>query len=114
MPLGIQDTRIFLGVDQYTYNAGSMGPDKMPAKPKKGCCICVSSSSASRVSVMTRRCEGRGCPVTYGIETRFFCIKHSPPDNLVQGGRFIDERQLMEFCYLKGTHLKMGGGVRRH
>lgn len=113
LPVVINDPRVFLGVDQYTYNVDCMGPNNMPVKPKKGCCICVSSSSASRVSVMARRCEGRGYPITYGVETRFFCIKHSPPENLVQGGRFIDERQLMEFCYLKGNHSKTNC-LRRH
>jgi hypothetical protein len=70
---------------------------------KKGCSICSSISVSSRVEVMVRRCAADGAPITYCTEIRQFCHKHSPPPNLVSSGRFIDERQLMQFCYLKDS-----------
>ena len=69
---------------------------------KKGCSICSSASVLSRVEVMARRCNGGA--ITYCTETRCFCSKHTPPPNLVSSGRFIDERQLMEFCHLKDSN----------
>lgn len=88
---------VSLGVDPRTYGEKS-------AVKKKGCCVCPSVSVACRVEVMVRRCEQEiGCPITYCIETRSFCSKHAPPRNLVLADRFIDERQVMEFAFLKAT-----------
>ena len=64
----------------------------------------MSNSVSVKVSAMVRRCEGPGCPVSYAVETRCFCAKHTPPYNLVAMDRFVDERQLMEFCFLKDKH----------
>lgn len=75
------------------------------SRQRQGCCICVSTSSISRVEVMVRECEGGGMPVTYRLETRSFCGRHAPPPNLASAGCFIDDRQLMEFCSKRG-----GGG----
>lgn len=75
-------------------------------KKRNGCCICVSHSTVCNVDVMVKQCEGQGCPITYVLETRSFCFRHSPPLNLVAIGAFLDERQLMEFCHAKGQRNK--------
>lgn len=87
-----------MGINQYAYGADEA---VQSTKVKKGCCICSSNSVACKIPVMVRRCEGPGCPITYTVDVRCMCAKHVPPPNLVLGGRFVDERQLMEFCYLK-------------
>ena len=88
-------------------------PLDSPSKnKKKGCSICSSIAVSSRVDVMVRRCAEAGAPVTYCMEIRSFCQKHSPPPNLVSSGRFIDERQLMEFCFLKDSHKNAFGASR--
>jgi hypothetical protein len=64
---------------------------------KKGCCICSSHSAACKVPVMMRKVVSG--IVTYSLQIRTFCMKHAPPPNLVQSGVFIDDNQLMKFCY---------------
>ena len=109
MPVALdRDCPVFMGINPYTYGADSIvqraGENTVSRKPKKGCCICSSNSVACKVPVMVRRCEGLGCPITYAVEVRCLCAKHVPPPNLVLADRFVDERQLMEFCYLKGRN----------
>lgn len=89
----------------YSNNLHHFPPMKTNTK-KKGCYACTSSSVACRVEILVRRCEGMGCPISYCTEWRAFCSKHAPPPNLAQSGRFIDERQLMEFCFSKSSHGK--------
>ena len=113
----LEEPKVFMGVSQYALGAEEatrehretgMYPEGM--RRKKGCCICVSNSVASKVAVMVRRCEGPGCPITYMVELRCLCMRHTPPSNLVGSDMLIDERQLMEFCFLKGRSL---AGKRR-
>lgn len=74
------------------------------SKHQMRCSFCVSHTTVSTMDVMTRHCEGPGCPVTYMMETRRFCFKHAPPAHLVKSGCFIDSKQLDDFC----LHRKIG------
>lgn len=114
---------------QTEYAQTGMYPaSSVPTRRRKGCCICTSHSVANRVEgVMVRRCEGPGCPITYTVEVstmhfpppppplhstqcdactaqeRHLCMRHSPPTGMASRDLFVDERQLMEFCALRGS-----------
>ena len=120
VPVWTEPLHIFTGVSQYDFAADDAAAVKQceasgmnVCAAKKGCCICVSNSVVSRIASMVRRCEeggGGGChPVTYALHYRCFCSRHTPPLNMVHADLFVDDRQLMEFCYAKG--MAGGGGV---
>ena len=73
---------------------------------KKKCCMCSSHSLLSSTQVMSRYVQ---CGyVGYNLTVRHFCAKHSPPLNMMQSGRLLDDRQAMELAYYRETCKKKG------
>ena len=71
---------------------------------KRKCCLCSSHSLLSSMQVMARYVQ---CGyVHYELITRNFCAKHSPPLNMVQSGRLLDDRQAMELAYFREQNKK--------
>jgi hypothetical protein len=97
VPIPVQTGSFYHMVSSYGKDEVLAAVNKKDAKKKKGCCICSSHSAACKIPVMMRKVVSG--IVTYSLQIRTFCMKHAPPPNLVQSGVFIDDNQLMKFCY---------------
>jgi hypothetical protein len=78
-------------------------PSKGKPKKKK-CSLCSSHSLLVSTPVMARYVQ---CGyVNYNLLTRHFCAKHAPPLSMVESGRLLDDRQVMELAHFRESSKK--------